>query len=237
MLNAAEQRPLLPSDHVHHTPRPDPASPSTMSITTGRNQTKRYLTSKYGHYSVLALVSVDITAIFADLILQLLTCEGRIPARDGDTASNVLGVFSLIFSCLFMLELVASVWAFGWTYALPLSPCHPVPSIPALTPCRYFHTPFHCLDATVILAGFVLDVLLKGIVEEVSSLVVVLRLWRVFKIIEELSAGAEERMEPMQERTEELEKENVRLKGELEGLRAQVVQRRPYVEDMTRSGS
>ncbi|KAK1074516.1 hypothetical protein LTR74_001112 [Friedmanniomyces endolithicus] len=216
MLNAAEQRPLLPSDHVHHTPRPDPDSPSTMTITTARNHTKRYLTSKYGHYSVLALVSVDITAIFADLILQLLTCEGRIPARDGDTASDVLGIFSLIFSCLFMLELVASVWAFGWTY---------------------FHTPFHCLDATVILAGFVLDVLLKGIVEEVSSLVVVLRLWRVFKIIEELSAGAEERMEPMQERTEELEKENVRLKGEVEGLRAQVVQRRPYVEDVTRSGS
>ncbi len=115
MLNAAEQRPVLPSDHVHHTPRPDPDSPSTMTITTARNHTKRYLTSKYGHYSVLALVSVDITAIFADLILQLLTCEGRIPARDGDTASNVLGIFSLIFSCLFMLELVASVWAFGWT--------------------------------------------------------------------------------------------------------------------------
>jgi len=107
----------------------------------------------------------------------------------------------------------------------------------ALTPCRYFHTPFHCLDATVILAGFVLDVLLKGVVEEVSSLVVVLRLWRVFKIIEELSAGAEERMEPMQERTEELEKENVRLKGEVEKLMAQVVQRRPFVEDLTMSGS
>jgi len=167
------------------------------AIRTTRTETKRFLASKWGHYSVLALVAADISAIFADLILQLLTCEGRVPAKDGQIGSDVLGVLSLVFSCLFMLELLASVWAFGWTY---------------------FSTPFHCLDATVILAGFVLDVVLKGIVEEVGSLVVVLRLWRVFKIIEELSAGAEERMEPLQERTEELEKENRALRSEIEKL-------------------
>lgn len=60
--------------------------------------------------------------------------------------------------------------------------------------------------------------MLKGVLEEVGSLVVVLRLWRVFKIIEELSAGAEERMEPLQERVEELEKENVRLRQDVEQL-------------------
>jgi len=69
----------------------------------------------------------------------------------------------------------------------------------------------------------VLDVLLKGIVEEVGSLVVVLRLWRVFKIIEELSAGAEEQIEPLQDRVEELEKENAGLRKELEQLRSHVV--------------
>ena len=47
---------------------------------------------------------------------------------------------------------------------------------------RYFHSWFHWLDATVITAAFVIDVLLKGVVEEVGSLVVVLRLWRVFKV-------------------------------------------------------
>ena len=70
---------------------------------------------------------------------------------------------------------------------------------------RYFKSKFHCFDATVILAGFIVDVLLKGVVEEAGSLIVVGRLWRVFKIIEEFSAGADDRIEELNERIEELE--------------------------------
>lgn len=108
-----EHRPLLPSEqlaYAQHT--------SSSAAASARRQTKRYLTSKTGHYSVLALVSVDISSIFADLILQLLTCEGRIPPKDGDKAQEVLGILSLVFSCLFMLELLASIWAFGLSYAV-----------------------------------------------------------------------------------------------------------------------
>lgn len=47
---------------------------------------------------------------------------------------------------------------------------------------RYFKSKFHCFDAIVIVAGFVVDVCLKNTLEEVASLVVVLRLWRVFKV-------------------------------------------------------
>ena len=43
--------------------------------------------------------------------------------------------------------------------------------------------------------------------EEAGSLIVVGRLWRVFKIIEEFSAGADDRIEELQERIEALEKE------------------------------
>ena len=46
----------------------------------------------------------------------------------------------------------------------------------------YFKSKFHCFDAFVIVAGFVVDVCLKGILEEIGSIVVVLRLWRVFKV-------------------------------------------------------
>ncbi|CAJ2500050.1 Uu.00g029030.m01.CDS01 [Anthostomella pinea] len=170
------------------------------AVTTARRQTKHFLTSKIGHYSVLALVSIDVTAIFIDLILQLETCEGRLRPEEGDKAQEVLGDLSLIFSCLFMVELLASIWAFGW---------------------QYFKSWFHWLDATVILAGFVLDVLLKGVLEEVGSLVVVLRLWRVFKIIEELSAGAEEQMEPLQEKIGDLEKQCGELRRQVEQLKSQ----------------
>ena len=47
---------------------------------------------------------------------------------------------------------------------------------------RFFKSWFHCLDATVITLAFLIDVVLKGVLEEVGSLVVVLRLWRVIKV-------------------------------------------------------
>ena len=106
-----EHRPLLSPDDTPHT--------GSTTVATARRQTKRFLTSKVGHYSVLALVSLDISSIFADLILQLVTCEGRLPTKDGATAQDVLGIVSLVFSCLFMLELLASIWAFGWPYVVP----------------------------------------------------------------------------------------------------------------------
>lgn len=91
-----------------------------------------------------------------------------------------------------------------------------------LKPIRYFRSKFHCFDAFVILAGFVIDVLLRGVLEEVASLVVILRLWRVFKIIEELSVGAEEQMEGLQERLETLETEKSQIEVELNQLKARV---------------
>lgn len=56
--------------------------------------------------------------------------------------------------------------------------------------------------------------------EEAGSIVVVLRLWRVFKIIEEFSTGAEEEMEELSERMEQLEAENKTLKRELAAVKA-----------------
>ena len=87
---------------------------------------------------------------------------------------------------------------------------------------RYFKSKFHCFDATVIVAGFIIDVLLHGTIEEAGSLVVVGRLWRVFKIIEEFSSGADDRIEELQERIEDLEKENQEVKTEVVGLKKRV---------------
>jgi len=168
-------------------------------IETCRAQLQRFLTSKAGHYSILLLVSLDVSCIFADFIINLFTCEARSPHSAWGTALEALGIVSLVFSCLFMVELLASIWAFG---------------------AAYFKSKFHCFDALIIVAGFVVDVLLRGVIEEVASLVVILRLWRVVKIIEELSVGAQEQMEDLLERVADLQKENEELKTELDALKA-----------------
>jgi len=137
---------------------------------------------------------LDLLGIFADIFINLYTCEEGDPSPTWDQIRNTLNVAGLVFSCLFVLELLLSMWAFGW---------------------RYFQSYFHSFDAFVIVAGFIVDVLLHGVLEEVASLVVVLRLWRFFKIVEEFTVGAQEQMDGLQERILGLEMENQELKVRL----------------------
>lgn len=86
-----------------------------------RTRVQRFLTSKTGHYAILLLVSLDVTCIFADFLISLFICERacgqNLKATDSlEKAQEGLGIVSLVFSCLFMAELIASIWAFGLKY-------------------------------------------------------------------------------------------------------------------------
>lgn len=88
----------------------------------------------------------------------------------------------------------------------------------------YLKSSFHIFDATVIVAAFVIDLLLRGPLEEAGSIIVVLRLWRVFKIIEEFSAGAADEVEQLAQKVDQMEEqmkitqqENDALRRRLEG--------------------
>ena len=59
------------------------------------------------------------------------------------------------------------------------------------------------------------DVCLHGPVEEAGTLIIILRLFRVFKIVEESGTVAEETLDQLQERLEGLEKENETLRRRL----------------------
>jgi len=139
-------------------------------------------------------VTLDLLGIFADIIINLYQCDTKDTDPKWNDVRNGLGIAGLVFSVCFLVELILSIWAFGW---------------------QYFNSKFHIFDGTVILAGFITDVLLHGVLEEVASLVIILRLWRFFKIIEEFSVGAEEQMAGLEFRIEQLESENGDLKMEL----------------------
>lgn len=68
----------------------------------------------------------------------------------------------------------------------------------------------------MILVSFGVDVATRGIVEDIASIVIVLRLWRLVKIIEEVSVGAAEGMEEIEARVVELKRENEELRKEIE---------------------
>ncbi|KAJ3472027.1 hypothetical protein NLG97_g11351 [Lecanicillium saksenae] len=91
-----------------------------------------------------------------------------------------------------MVELIACLYAFGF---------------------GYLRSKFHLFDAAVIVLGFLIDVSLRGPAESIGSLVIVLRLWRLAKISEEVVLGATERMEMLEHHIDDLEAENKHLRG------------------------
>lgn len=90
---------------------------------------------------------------------------------------------------------------------------------------RYFRSWFHCFDGFIVILSFVVDLLTHGILEEVASLVIILRLWRFVKIVEELSVGASERMEEIEAKIGQLEQENSELRNQLRRFTSNVTGR------------
>jgi hypothetical protein len=80
---------------------------------------------------------------------------------------------------------------------------------------RYLASWFHLFDSAVIVASFIIDIASRGLAESIGSLVVVLRLWRLAKISEEVVMGATERLEILEQQMEELEHENRILRHQL----------------------
>ncbi|KAL5408545.1 hypothetical protein PMIN06_001976 [Paraphaeosphaeria minitans] len=180
-----------------HEPPHEPTGELDKSTSILRDKLVRFFSTRAFHYSVLLLVALDVGCMFADIVISLETCDRKTPKAD--TALEALKHVSLVFSTLFMLELLASVWAFRTAY---------------------FKSKFHMFDAAIIVVSFIFEISLQGVEEEVASLIVILRLLRVVKIVDEISVGAEAQMSDLEQRLELLEKEN-------SGLREELRRRRP----------
>ena len=124
-MSSSENQPLLQDANLEErrsgTRQSDGVDVSYDS--SARKQTRRVLSSIYGHYAVLLLVSMDVGCIFADFLISLYICDQSCGKGDsaGDglpKAQDALGIVGLVFSCLFMVELLASVWAFGFEWVV-----------------------------------------------------------------------------------------------------------------------
>ncbi|KAM7199345.1 hypothetical protein V8F20_005740 [Naviculisporaceae sp. PSN 640] len=165
----------------------------------GRHKAKEFLESKSKHYIILAMVVLDVAGILADIFISLMACDlGKKDDRWVQRSEEILYIVGVVFSSLFLVELLVTVWVFGF---------------------RFFKDWFHCFDAVIIVMSFLVDILTHGIVEQITSLIIILRLWRLVKIIEELSLGASERMEEIEAKVVQLEAENTDLKRQIERLK------------------
>lgn len=104
-----------------------------------------------------------------DLAYTLLTpgCE---PIGDSTPGwLEVLSLISTVITTLFLIEIPLTLWSLGFEFYNPYGP------IP--------HASLHVFDALIIVTTFVLEVVLKGKERELAGLLIILRLWRLLKLV------------------------------------------------------
>ena len=114
---------------------------------------------------------VDSACVLADLAYTFLSAECT-PIEGPDTPVwlNVLAQISLAITTFFLVEIPLTVWALG------VQNYNPFGSVP--------HAALHFFDAIVIVTTFVLEVVLRGRERELASLLIILRLWRLVKLVQ-----------------------------------------------------
>jgi voltage-gated hydrogen channel 1 len=138
---------------------------------TWREWTGLQLESPAVHRLVISLIILDSIFVLIDLsytfLIQPCATPGN-PEEDAPVWLEILSHISLGITTLFLIEIPLAVWAFGFGFYNP-------------TVTRAGG--WHILDATVIAGTFTLEVILRGKERELASLLILLRLWRLVKLV------------------------------------------------------
>ncbi|KAK7014951.1 hypothetical protein R3P38DRAFT_2998590 [Favolaschia claudopus] len=196
----SETEPLLPSSVQQ------PARPSY------RERAAEFLESSALHKFVIFLPPrfLDASCVLADIGYEFLH-ESCTPSdiSNAPVWLSILSHISLGITSFFLIEIPLTLWAIGPGFYNPRS------GVP--------HATLHLFDALIIIATFVLEIVLKGKEKELAGLLVILRLWRLVKLVGGVSVGVGEigeqdaiRASEAQDEVESLKKENADLRARLE---------------------
>lgn len=107
----SEQQPLLADQTDAGLVAKDPELNTYQKY---QRQCQHLLVSRQKHYFILALVALDVSCLLADIFIALIDCDSRIK-NDAwvPGVREALEHAGLVFSCMFLLELLMCLWAFG----------------------------------------------------------------------------------------------------------------------------
>lgn len=179
------------------------------SLTKSRHEIGELIESKKAHVLILVLTSIDILLVILQIGASLLGLD------DSEEAEWILELFahaSLAIVSIFVVEIFLKVYAFGFSYFWSSNP----------------HGYLHLADAVIIIISFLLEIFLKGAEQELGSLLIIFRLWRVIKLT---GTVAIETAEHQQEQLERLKDEIKDLKQQLDESRAEVARLRSNTAD------
>lgn len=148
---------------------PVPAPRPTLDF---RNRLRKLFTSHRFQVIIICLVILDSLLVLAELLLDLRIIE---PDKK-DYAVKAFHYMSFAILVFFMLEIFLKIYVFRL---------------------EFFHHKFEILDAIVVVVSFVLDLVLffKNHQFEALGLLILLRLWRVARIINGIIISVKTRSE------------------------------------------
>jgi len=173
MHEMSDQQPLLPSH------RDSEEGENVGRFATYSEKTAQVLEHRLLHKAVILMIVIDASCVLADLIYTFLS-PGCTPPEGEDAPQwlEVLAHISLAITTFFLIEIPLSIYAFGFTFYNPFGP---VP-----------HSVLHAFDAIIIVTTFILEVALKGREQELASLLIIFRLWRLVKLVGGVAVGVGE---------------------------------------------
>lgn len=107
--------------------------------------------------------------MLADLTYTFLSSGCTPEGPEAPQWLEILAHISLVITTLFLIEIPLTLWAFGVEFYNPLG--------------KVTHARLHLFDALIIVTTFVLEVVLKGRERELAGLLIILRLWRLIKLV------------------------------------------------------
>ena len=120
--------------------------------------------------NIIIQIVIDAACVLADLGYTFLTPDCPSPAEpENPEWLEVLAHISLAITTLFLIEIPISLWALGLQHMNPFGPS--------------LHASLHIFDAIIIVTTFTLEVILRGKEQELAGLLIVLRLWRLVKLV------------------------------------------------------
>ncbi|BGP14535.1 hypothetical protein JCM10213v2_002484 [Rhodosporidiobolus nylandii] len=204
--SASAQRPSSPSSSPQEDPLTD-AVPPPSAFSRFRRRLAYLLDRPATHWTIVLLSLLDFLFTLSELVYVFLKdtmCECDNSCPEEPALLEVFDVLSLLITGTFCLEIPLDLLAFGPAHDLSVR-----------------HHWLHCFDALVVIVAFVLEIVLKGAEKDVASLVIILRLWRLVKLLSTLEVGRseyEEQTEVSRER-QQWEAEREKLSGEIWRLR------------------
>ncbi|KAF9438105.1 hypothetical protein BGZ76_009723 [Entomortierella beljakovae] len=173
-----------------------------------RHHVGEIIESKRAHVVILALTAIDVLLVILQIAATLLGLDSH---KGAEETLEFMAHLSLAIVSFFVVEILLKVFAFGPGYFWTSNP----------------HGILHLADAFIIVTSFVLEISLKGAEQELGSLLIIFRLWRLIKLTGTVAIETTEHnqalMHHLELRIKDLESQLQESQQEVQRLRANTI--------------